>query len=659
MMKCVLFLVAIGLQFNAEEAKNRPVSKVITLLKDMQKQLDKEGEEDQEIYDKMACWCTTNDKEKSQAIKDAEQLIDQLTTKIEELTGKAARLNTEIEDLTEEVAQNQKALDKATALREKRMNEFNKQEQDMLTAIDQMNRAIEALKKHQGSLIQESTLVDLASLLHHQMESHAYLLDTVMNARQREVLRAFVQAPAYNSYNSQSGEIFGILQQMQETFEKDLSEAQETERKQQAAYEQLKEAKEEEIAAGQALIEKKTVELAETNEENAASKDLLEDTKNTLSADEQFLMNLKEKCALTDKEFEQRQKTRSEEIQAVSKAIEVLSNDDAKDTFSGTFNFLEISDKQKQAAQVLVSAAGIRHNPRIAQLAARAKLDAFSKVKKAIDDMITQLKKEKEDEVKHKDWCDTTFRQSQTDRQNARHEEDKLSVSKGRLEERIQQLANMIATLTKEISELKVQIKRAGEDREEQNSEFQKTVEEQRATQQLLNKALNVLNSFYAKEKKSFVQKEPAGPPPPKGFSEYKNNAQSGGVLNMIQQIIDDAKAMGEEAIQGELDSQTAYEQFIQDSNTSVENKRKARTGAQAEKAQAEGDLADTKASISENAKLQESLADDKAATHKACDFTMKNFEVRQDARDQEISALGQAKAILSGSKFDSFLQRW
>merc|ERR1719319_2017296 len=126
-----------------------------------------------------------------------------------------------------------------------------------------------------------------------------------MSPHQREVLRSFVQAPAYKSYNSQSGEIFGILEQMLETFEKDLGESQETEKKQQAAYEQLKAAKEEEIAAGQAAIEKKTVQLAETNEEIASSKDLLEDIKNTLSADEQFLMNLKEKCALTDKEFEQ------------------------------------------------------------------------------------------------------------------------------------------------------------------------------------------------------------------------------------------------------------------------------------------------------------------------------------------------------------------
>merc|ERR1712217_413462 len=85
-----------SLSFDVADAKNRPVSKVITLLKDMLKQLEKEAEEDEEIYDKMACWCETNDKEKTKSIAEAEARIEELTTKIEELTAQSARLNTEI-----------------------------------------------------------------------------------------------------------------------------------------------------------------------------------------------------------------------------------------------------------------------------------------------------------------------------------------------------------------------------------------------------------------------------------------------------------------------------------------------------------------------------------------------------------------------------------
>merc|ERR1712045_985407 len=96
---CLLLFAALfsasALSFDENAAKNRPVSKVITLLKDMLKQLEKEAQEDEEIYDKLACWCETNDKEKTKAIADAEAKIEELTTKIEELTALSARLNTE------------------------------------------------------------------------------------------------------------------------------------------------------------------------------------------------------------------------------------------------------------------------------------------------------------------------------------------------------------------------------------------------------------------------------------------------------------------------------------------------------------------------------------------------------------------------------------
>merc|ERR1719337_502269 len=86
------------LSFDVAAAKNRPVSKVIALLKDMLKQLEKEAQEDEDIYDKVACWCETNDKEKTKAIADAEVKISDLTVRIEELTATSSRLNTEIKN---------------------------------------------------------------------------------------------------------------------------------------------------------------------------------------------------------------------------------------------------------------------------------------------------------------------------------------------------------------------------------------------------------------------------------------------------------------------------------------------------------------------------------------------------------------------------------
>merc|ERR1719399_2475551 len=126
-------------------------------------------------------------------------------------------------------------------------------------------------------------------------------------------------------------------------------------------------------------------------------------------------------------------------------------------------------------------------------------------------------------------------------------------------------MTKLIASLKAEIADLQLQLKRASEDKEAENSLFQTTVADQRATQKLLAGALNILKGFY--EKAALVQKsakqEPAGPPPPPGFKKYENNAQSGGVMGMIQMIIDDAKAMEEDALKAEEQAQIAYETFV------------------------------------------------------------------------------------------------
>merc|ERR1711920_365045 len=114
---------------------------------------EKEAEEDEEICDKVACWCETNDKEKTKAIADAEAKIADLTVKIEELTTASARLNTEIKNLEKEVAANQEALDQATAIREKQLAEFNAEEKDLLESISALKAAITVLSKHHGGAL--------------------------------------------------------------------------------------------------------------------------------------------------------------------------------------------------------------------------------------------------------------------------------------------------------------------------------------------------------------------------------------------------------------------------------------------------------------------------------------------------------------------------
>jgi len=661
--------------------KNRPVTKVITLLKDMLKQLEKEAEEDEEIYDKMACWCETNDKEKTKAIADAEAKIEDLTTKIEELTANSARLNTEIKNLEKEVASNTAALDKATAIREKQLAEFNAEEKDLLESISALKAAITVLSKHHGgSLVQmpATHVMSVAATLQHEMQKHAKLLQGVLSPSERKVAAAFVQAPQdyfdasptfKQSYAPQSGEIFGILRQMKETFEANLSDSQKEEMANQKAYEDLKAAKEEEIAAGQAQIDTKTQELADTDAKNAQSKEDIEDTRNSLSADEQFLMMLKEKCQMTDKEWEERQKTRQLEMQAVSKALAVLSGDDAHDLFTRTFNPALLqkesranSDRRAQASKLLSAVAAKLHNPRLATLAYKVRLDAFTRVKKAIDDMIAQLLKEKEDEIKHKDFCVDEFNTNQLQTEKKEREKQDLIAKIEDLELTIKTLTEEIEALKAAIAELQVQLKRAGEDREKENKVFQTVVADQRETQKLLKAALSVLGEFYGKKAAAAAlaqggRQEPVGPRPLPALRPTKKNSASGGVMGLLQQIINDAKAMEAETIRSEEDAQKAYEDFVKETNGSIETKSKEIVDKSEIKAKAESDLVDAKEAKEATMLELEQLSNYNAELHQSCDFVMKNFEVRQTARDEEVEALRQAKAILSGAKFEEFLQ--
>merc|ERR1740127_254973 len=639
----------------------------------MLKQLEKEAEEDEEIYDQLACWCETNDKEKTKSIADAESHIEDLTTKIEELTAGSARLNTEIKNLEKEVAENQNALDQATAIRQKELAEFNAEEKDLLQSISALRSAITVLSKHQaGALVQMPAghLNSIAATVNYQLQKWAPLLKGVLKHSERKALAAFVQNPEgaliqhKAGYAPQSGEIFGILEQMKESFETNLAETQKEEMANQKAYDELKAAKEEEISAGQEQIDAKTQELATTDEKLAESKEDLEDTRAQLSADEEFLMMLKEKCSTTDAEWEERQKTRQMEMEACSKALAVLSSDDAHDLFTKTFNpsFMQMESKSRsarrnQAASVLAAVAKKVNNPRLSALAAKVRLDAFTKVKKAIDDMVAQLLKEKEDEIKHKDFCVEEFNTNQLQTEKKDREKEDLIALIEDLELTIKTLTSEIDTLKSEVAEMQVQMKRAGEDREKENKDFQQTVADQRASQKLLQAALNILKGFYEKKEAALLQQEPAGPPPPPGFKEYKKNAASGGVMGMIQQIINDAKAMEAEAIRAEEDAQKAYEDFVKETNASIETKNKDIANKSEEKAKGEGDLVQANEEKEATLLELEQLSNYNAELLQSCDFIMKNFEIRQTARDEEIEALKQAKAILSGAKFIQMLK--
>merc|ERR1719198_2434699 len=299
-----------------------------------------------------------------------------------------------------------------------------------------------------------------------------------------------------------------------------------------------------------------------------------------------------------------------------------------------------------------VSMLGAAGGPRmqLSTLAVTVGLDSFTKIKEAMDKMVTELKVEQEEEVKFKTYCTKELSLNEKQTYEATEEKEDLETLIAKLTKLIKTLGEEIAAANAEIAETETAILKASQVREGENAEFQTTVADQRATQDILNKALGKLKAFYEKAKGGALLQKASQEPPVK-FNSYKKNAGASPVIGMIEQIIEDSKALESEAVAGESEAQAAYEKFVKDSNAlikqlsdSVAAKTKASAKAKEDKEQANSDLDSTNGELESLALTEEDL-------HGECDWVLRNFEARQKARLAEIEAISQAKGILSGSQ--------
>merc|ERR1719191_887219 len=125
----------------------------------------------------------------------------------------------------------------------------------------------------------------------------------------------------------------------------------------------------------------------------------------------------------------------------------------------------------------------------------------------------------------------------------------------------------------------------------------------------------------------------------------------------MIEQIIADAKAMESDALKAEEEAQIGFETFVTDTNASIETKTKE--GVTAAENQGKSEAEKVEKEMERDGVVEElsALAGENTDLHASCDYTLKNFDVRQGARDNEIEALKQALSMLSGATFGAFIQ--
>lgn len=627
------------------------MTKVVQLLKDMKKQLEKEGREDAKLYEDYKCWCKENGAEKAKAVEEAKKKIDENTARIKELNATSLVLKGDIYKLQDEVDANKASLDTATAVREEQRKEF-------VADTQAANQNIQAVKTAQVSLgiaattgfLQTQGQVSISKV----RDLTSRLQDRLLPS-QLETLTAFVQGGSTGPTDA----LVGVLQVMRKDFEFDLNQTQADEEKAVKAFNDLKAAKQAEIQAGVDLVSKKQQEKASAEDEAALKSQESKELTKLAGADVKFAQEVEAKCKVMDKEYEERTKTRSEESEAVSKAIQVLDADEAHAVFASTLrtlSFLQLTsghkDTRREKAANLLAA---HSDARLATLALRARIDSFVEVKKAMDTMVADLKKEKQEEVKKRDFCIKSFNENKVSTEAKAAEKSEFQTKIDKIASDITRVNNSINEQNAEISEMNRQLDIATQNRKKQHTEFVQVLTEQNQTIELLDKAIISLKGFYQKtgliavREHDFQPEAQKKPEEPKKFKTYEKKEQGNGVIGLIQQIIADTKALSAESIRAEKDSVKAYEDFTQKTKTSITQKQKAVTDFTGERARSEQDLSQAKVSLSGVEKDLTALDDTLAKFHADCDALIDNFTERQNSFDDEMNSLATAKSILSG----------
>jgi len=297
---------------------------------------------------------------------------------------------------------------------------------------------------------------------------------------------------------------------------------------------------------------------------------------------------------------------------------------------------------------VLQNAAAKLNKPKLMMLAASMKSDVFDKMKENVDKMIAKLQQDGKDEVKFRDYCIEELHQNGLATDEKYHEKSNLDTKHADLEASIKRMTDEIEAAKADVAGMQIQMKKAAETREQESKDYTLIIADQRATVDVLSKAVSHLQAFYNR-KSALLQTthKKAGQAPPPAFQPYVK-AGGGGVVAMIKAIITDSQHCVKMAYADNQQGQLAYEEFMRDLNKSVHSLRKQITDQTQQLAEDDADMARTKEDLVQNLKDLEAVDSLKQSTHIQCDFVLKNFEQRQESLTQEIDSLYQAKAMMS-----------
>merc|ERR550537_1702679 len=318
----------------------------------------------------------------------------------------------------------------------------------------------------------------------------------------------------------------------------------------------------------------------------------------------------------------------------------------------------------------------------------------FSAILKMIDEMIAILTKDNKDDAAQKDFCIAELTKTETEKAATDDKLASLESTLSELADTSAEVADKIAALTAGIASLDKDVAEATEMRKKEHNEYSANVSANEVALALIGKAKNRLQKFYnptlykAPPKKemtmeekiiasgssalmqqeaafdspeaSFVQirslrrsqAKVAPPEAPAGPAPFKKSEKSAGVLGLMDMIIGEVKTELQTMKMDEKYAQKEYVELMADSQESRAQDLKSLTEATGSKADLEGSLTEAKENQMLTLEQSQNVIATLAKLHGSCDFIIKNFELRLNARTAEIEGLKTAKAVLAGANF-------
>jgi multidrug efflux pump subunit AcrA (membrane-fusion protein) len=364
--------------------------------------------------------------------------------------------------------------------------------------------------------------------------------------------------------------------------------------------------------------------------------------------------------------------------------MEVLTSDDARDIFSSSQKsqqaFLQQeadSSMRKRVAKAVTKLreTASKHNDvRVVALALSAQLSLstqghFGKIVESIDEMVTDLKAEYEEDLKTKTQCESDrMVNTKIAKQNAQGMDD-MTALVGRKQAEIDEKTKEVEDIVAHVKELKLQMEEARVQRTKEANEYAaaKTMDEQAA--QLVQKSMDVLAKFYEDEGLALVQKRAtvhvqqppemtaageAPPPPPSTFSQPYggNTAESGGIQSIMGMIKDDIEKDIHTATEEEDTAIADHDTFNTETEAMISSLESEKTSLEGEIGAAEQAMVEAKSTRDKKKGVLDDTLDLLKSIAPGCDFMAANFELRKANRESEVDGLYEAKAALQGGSF-------